>query len=190
MKKYWIPTGDWHISTGYAHAHRLMQYFGLIEGDENNYDVLVLPGGADIGVRPNRDEFEFAAIENAQKNGKKIFGICRGMQVLLHLSGVPIINHIPDEETVIVHRTLTGDWKGQSGWHCTKAGLLVNSRHHQGARGDVGRWEVLDKTEDGIIEAVCTTNQFGVQWHPEHPEMIGTVALDWLRGQLKKNGII
>jgi gamma-glutamyl-gamma-aminobutyrate hydrolase PuuD len=190
MEKYWIPTGDWHISTGYAHAHRLMQSFGLIEGDETDYDVLVLPGGADIGVRPNRDEFEFKALEDARKNGKQVFGICRGMQVMLYVTGVPIIDHIPDEENVIEHRTLTGDWKGQSGWHRTKAGLLVNSRHHQGARGDVGHWEVLDESEDGIIEAVRTKCQFGVQWHPEHPEMIGTPALQWLEVQLKKNGII
>jgi gamma-glutamyl-gamma-aminobutyrate hydrolase PuuD len=190
MKKYWIPTGDWHISTGYAHAHRLMQEFGLTEGCQEDYDVLVLPGGADIGARPNRDEFEFAALEKACKDGKKIFGICRGMQVMLHVTGVNIIDHIPDETTTIEHRTLTGDWKGQSGWHSTKQGLLVNSRHHQGARGNLGIWEIIDETEDGIVEAVKCECQYGVQWHPEHPEMIGTPALDWLRDQLKKNDII
>ncbi len=190
MKKYWIPTGDWHISTGYAHAHRLMQSFGLIEGCEADYDVLVLPGGADIGVRPNRDEFEFAALENARANGKKVFGICRGMQVMFYVLGYRIIDHIPDETTLVEHRTLTGDWKGQSGWHRTKLGLLVNSRHHQGISGDCGDWTIMDEAEDGIFEAAYRKNQYGVQWHPEHPEMIGTPALEWLEAELKKYEII
>lgn len=189
-KKYWIPTGNWNIGTGYAHAHKLMQDFGLIEGSEDNFDVLVLPGGADIGVNPNRDAFEFAALDKAINNKKKVFGVCRGMQVILHASGVKILDHIPNEPNVIEHRTLTGDWTGQSGWHTTRLGLLVNSRHHQGARIVADHWEVVDETADGIVEAVKSGCQYGVQWHPEHPEMVGTHANKWLKAQLKINGII
>jgi gamma-glutamyl-gamma-aminobutyrate hydrolase PuuD len=40
-------------------------------------------------------------------------------------------------------------------------------------------WELLDSTTDGIVEAVKRNNEFGVQWHPELPEMDGTAAQDW-----------
>jgi gamma-glutamyl-gamma-aminobutyrate hydrolase PuuD len=42
---------------------------------------------------------------------------------------------------------------------------------------------VIDKTDDGVIEAVQMNvhgkNQFAVQWHPEHNEMKNTLAQDW-----------
>jgi putative glutamine amidotransferase len=190
MKKYWIPTGPWPIGTGYEHAHRLLVLFGMSEGNQEDYDVLVLPGGADIGARPERDKIEFAALETAQKCGKKIFGICRGMQVMLYVTGVEIIDHLPDYGGLLEHTTLTGHWTGQSGWHSTEQGLLVNSRHHQGAIKNLGHWEVVDRSIDGVVEAVKCKNQFGVQWHPEHPEMRDTPALEWLRGQLSENNII
>lgn len=190
MKTYWIPTGDWFIGTGYEYAHRLMKSFGLAKGTENNYDVLVLAGGADIGDNIKRDEFEFTALKTAHKEKKQVFGICRGMQVMLYASGATLIKHIPDEPNVLEHRTLTSEWKGQSGWHRTKVGLLVNSRHHQGARGNIENWQIIDEAEDGIIEAVQAKGQYGVQWHPEHPEMLNTPALEWLKRELKKYGII
>jgi putative glutamine amidotransferase len=190
MKKYWIPEGDWPIGTGYEHAHRLLQNWGLAPGTQEDYDLLVLPGGADIGKRPQRDEVELRALEHANGNGKKIFGICRGMQLMLYSEGMPIIDHIPDVSVLIEHRTLTGDWTGQSGWHKTALGLLVNSRHHQGFSGWPADWEILDYTEDGIVETIYRKNRYGVQWHPEHPEMINTYALEWLKQDLKKRDMI
>jgi putative glutamine amidotransferase len=190
MKRYWMPTGDWPIGTGYKHAHSLMSLFGLSEGTSESYDLLLLPGGADIGQRPQRDSMELTALEEALSEGKNIFGICRGMQLMLYASGVRIIDHIPDVTTAIEHRTLTGNWTGQSGWHRTSKGLLVNSRHHQGAIENLGHWEVVDTAEDGIVEAVRSSKQYGVQWHPEHPEMRETPALRWLESELKKHDII
>lgn len=189
-KKYYMPIGNWPISTGYEHIHKLLQSFGAIKSDDlESADVLVLPGGTDIGANQLRDDVEMDCVKKARESGKKIFGICRGMQFLLHSSGIPLIEHIPDFTTAIEHRTLTAHWTGESSWHTTTLGLLVNSRHHQGA-AHAPTWDVIDKCEDGIIEAISKENEFGVQWHPEHPEMSGTPALAWLKQELKKRDMI
>lgn len=189
MKTYYIPTGDWPISTGYAYAHTLLRHFGLHSSSESDADLLVLLGGADIGKNVIRDETELLCVRQAKECGKSIFGICRGMQFLLHTSGVSLIEHIPDCVDTIEHATLTAHWTGQSSWHTTSLGLLVNSRHHQGAI-DAPGWEILDTCSDGIIEAVSREAEFGVQWHPEHPEMKSTLAIDWLSAELKKRNMI
>lgn len=189
-KKYYMPIGDWPISTGYEHIHKLLQSFGATNSDNlESADVLVLPGGADIGINQIRDAAEIQSVKKARKGGKKILGICRGMQFLLHSSGTPLVEHIPDFTTTIEHRTLTAHWTGQSSWHTTSLGLLVNSRHHQGAVY-APTWDIIDRCQDGIIEAISRGNEFGVQWHPEHPEMSKTPALAWLESELKKRDMI
>lgn len=190
MKRYWIPTGDWFIGTGYKYAHLLMKTLGYEEAaTQQDADVLMLPGGADVGTHPDRDLFEYSCIDYARSNGQQIFGVCRGMQIILATTGVELIDHIPDVTTLMEHRTLTGNWKGQSGWHTTGLGLLVNTRHHQGAIHAEG-WEIIDRCPDGIIEAVYRENEFGVQWHPEHPEMCNTFANQWLATELKKRNFL
>ena len=180
--KYFMPSGEWPLRT--QPYHDLMKRAGFIEGDENS-EILLLPGGADLGMRPERDLEEFKQWNKWVAEGKPIVGICRGMQVMLHLTGNNIIEHIPDEMDLIQHTTINGSWLGQSSFHNTECGLLINSRHHQGFT-DVKDWTVLDKTSDGIIEAVINNIQFGVQWHPEHEEMIGTAAEEWWMETLKK----
>ena len=190
MKRNWIPTGNWFIGTGYDQAHCLMKTLGYEEAaTQKEADILMLPGGADLGERPNRDEFEYACIDYARSNGQQIFGVCRGMQILLASTGVELIDHIPNVPMLLEHRTLTGNWKGQSGWHTTDLGLLVNTRHHQGAIEAEG-WEIVDRCPDGIIEAIYRENEFGVQWHPEHPEMYNTFANQWLAEELKKRNFV
>lgn len=157
----------------------LMKRAGYIQGSENDSEILLLPGGADLGMRPERDKEEFRLWSKWVNEGKPIIGICRGMQVMLHLTGNDLIQHIPDETNLIQHTTINGSWLGQSSFHNTELGLLVNSRHHQGFKTVNELWKVIDKTEDNIIEAVINNKQFGVQWHPEHIEMIGTPAEEW-----------
>ena len=174
--KYFMPTGTWPLK---SQPYRdLMKRAGFVEGDEKS-EILLLPGGADIGMRPERDREEFAHWSNWVRKGKPIIGICRGMQVMLHLTGNELIEHLPDFSNSIQHTTINGSWLGQSSFHNTELGLLVNSRHHQGFTNVNNLWEVLDRMNDGIIEAVINNKQFGVQWHPEHPEMIGTPAEEW-----------
>ena len=109
--------------------------------------------------------------------------------VYLNESGNAFIDHIPDYAKEIIHTTISGDWKGQSSWHTTQNGLLVNSRHHQGVKEkEVTQYEVIDVTTDGIVEAIENkeTKEFAVQWHPEHTEMNGTPAQEWFICKLQK----
>ena len=177
--KYFIPTGTWPLRI--APYHNLMSKCGFLEGSRETADILLLPGGSDIGNRPERDEAEFLVYREWINSGKPVLGICRGLQVMLYAHNAPMIPHIPDTNTHFMHTTMTGDWRGQSSWHKTRLGLLTNSRHHQGftAEDIPLSWTVVDHTDDMIVESTESGNQFGVQWHPEHPEMDKTHAQEW-----------
>jgi gamma-glutamyl-gamma-aminobutyrate hydrolase PuuD len=175
--KYYIPLGTWPL---HIQPYRdLMARVGLQEGSLETADVLVLPGGADIGMRPERDKAEFHLYEEWTMAKQPVLGICRGLQVMLYLHDGDLVPHIPNKVNEMMHTTITGDWRGQSAYHTTELGLLTNTRHHQGYTSAPLGWDVLDKTSDGIIEAVQHKNQFAVQWHPEHEEMNGTAAQKW-----------
>lgn len=190
MKSYFVACGDWPATSGQYYSARLAESWGLRPSEnDHDYDILIVPGGTDIGNLPSRDETELELIKDARSRGKKILGICRGMQLLFWSTGIELVQHIPDKSSIIEHRTLTSNWKGQSSWHTNQSGVLVNSRHHQGTF-DAPGWEVTDRSPDGLVEAAYRENEYGVQWHPEHPEMIGTPALDWLHSELVKHGIL
>jgi gamma-glutamyl-gamma-aminobutyrate hydrolase PuuD len=190
VKTYFIPEGPWSVGTGFVSYRNLMELFEVTEVfDIRNADLLLLPGGADIGVNSERDEYEIECLIYAREVGMQVFGICRGMQLMLHTEGIPLIEHLPDETALLEHRTITGNWKGQSGWHRTNLGLLVNTRHHQGFLEAPG-WEVLDRSADGVIEMVYRGKELGVQWHPEHIEMRETLALRWLEYELINRNIL
>ena len=187
---YYIPTGDFPL---YIEPYLvLMEKAGYLrEEDPNVADILLLPGGADIGMRDGRDEYEIYLYKRFRELRKPIIGICRGLQLMIYLNerGNSLIEHIPDYTKEILHTTITGDWRGESAWHTTELGLFVNSRHHQGVYlGDVNNYEVIDMTSDGIVEAIENKErkEFAVQWHPEHSEMVGTPALEWFICRLHK----
>ncbi len=174
---YYIPTGNWPLKI--QPYHDLLQKAGFVESTAEEAHILVLPGGSDIGIRRERDAAEFRLYDEWITEKKPVLGICRGLQLMLHLTDGDLIDHIPDYTTEMIHTTITGNWRGQSAWHVTEQGILTNSRHHQGFKEAPYPWEVVDRTDDGIIEAIRYKNQFAVQWHPEHEEMNGTNAQDW-----------
>jgi gamma-glutamyl-gamma-aminobutyrate hydrolase PuuD len=161
------------------------------EEDPNVADFLLLPGGADIGMRDGRDEYEIYLYNKYRELEKPIIGICRGLQLMIYLNekGPGLLEHIPDYTKEILHTTITGDWKGESAWHTTELGLFVNSRHHQGIfQKDVSEYKVIDMTSDRIVEAIENKErkEFAVQWHPEHSEMNDTPAQEWFICKLHK----
>jgi gamma-glutamyl-gamma-aminobutyrate hydrolase PuuD len=189
MKTYWMPKGNWDATASEKNIDRLMSRMGLYKSLESaTADVLVLGGGIDIGKNLERDRVEIQALEEFRHKKKAVFGICRGMQLMLWTEGVPMIEHLPDIENLLEHRSSTGDWQGHSGWHTTEEGLLVNSRHHQGFL-EAGNWTIADRTQDGVIEAVHRGNQFGVQWHPELAEIREADSLDWLKWSFDRQKI-
>ena len=120
-----------------------------------------------------RDLFEIALIEEAQKQGKPIFTVCRGTQLYNVVMGGKLFQSIPDH------------WQNQSGDIATQDVLIeedsllskfygtkahVNSFHRQ-ALSQLGQGlKVTAQAEDGIIEAIESSQGYpyiGIQWHPE-----------------------
>lgn len=182
---YYMPTGSWPLEIN-AYVDFMSHLGHSLRSFKEEADFLLLPGGTDIGLNESRDSYEAESYEFFTAKKLPIIGICRGMQFLLFKNGGEIIQHIPDVINEIQHTTETGHYTGKSSWHKTYLGLNTNSRHHQGFLKVPDSWAVIDKTQDDIIECVINDNMFGVQWHPEHPEMKGTDAQEWFINEMNK----
>jgi putative glutamine amidotransferase len=106
-----------------------------------------------------------------------VLGICRGMQLMVAVSGGRLHQHLPDVVGHNAHRPAPGVY-GEHPVHTvpgTRLGELlgptatVPTYHHQGI-ADPGRLTVSARAEDGTIEAVERPGgpfHLGVLWHPE-----------------------
>ena len=121
---------------------------------------IFLTGGNDLsaygGNALERDNTEKFLMEYAIQNDIPLFGICRGMQFILHFFGSEmekIRNHIKKEHAI-------------HGRICRTA---VNSYHGMGAQTVHAPLEILSKTDDGVVEAVQHSKYkiAGIMWHPE-----------------------
>ena len=112
------------------------------------------------------------------EEGKPILGICKGAQVINVCFGGDIIQDLPDgkREHHSYHQGLgTGEYHETDivpGSFLAKLygeHVVTNSYHHQ-AIGKVGEGlEVLQKSDDGVIEFMAHRSLpiYAVQWHPE-----------------------
>lgn len=156
-------------------------------------DGLVLSGGGDIdpscygaepapetaGVDQARDAFELAVLPAAERARLPVLAVCRGMQVLNVSRGGTLFQHVP-HLTPSEHKDVE-NWDVSANPVTVEEGsrlhdlgggrhLTVNSLHHQ-AVDRLGRdLRVTALDEDGIVEAIESTDGqavIGVQWHPE-----------------------
>lgn len=156
-------------------------------------DGLLLAGGPDVDpvrfgadphpevvVRRDRDEAEFALLDEALRRDVPVLGVCRGMQVMAVQAGGTLVQHLPDLHGEDRHRGGSGVFSehpvhvqaGSLAASLLGHELTVNSYHHQ-AVDDPGRLAVTGRADDGTIEVVeLPTKRFalGVQWHPEAME--------------------
>jgi putative glutamine amidotransferase len=162
-------------------------------------DGLIIPGGGDIdpslyngeshptiySVDSERDSFELNLAEFALENDIPILGICRGLQIMIVVSGGNLIPHVPDVYgTSVNHRLEPEPGMRKATEHMVKirsqtrlakivqtSEISVVSWHHQAVDTlPSGFCAVAHAVEDGVVEAV--EHQFhpwaiGVQWHPE-----------------------
>ncbi len=169
-------------------------------------DGLILSGGGDANplfwgeepspmlhsINPERDLAELLTIRLAYNRQIPILGICRGIQMMAvaidgsihqdisHIEGV--IKHSQDlirereshsvkiEEDSILHQIYG------------KKEIYVNSFHHQGVRDAGTHFRITATAQDGVIEAIESTEEktiMGVQWHPECIES-GAPIFKWL----------
>jgi N5-(cytidine 5'-diphosphoramidyl)-L-glutamine hydrolase len=142
---------------------------------------VLLTGGNDLaaygGDAPERDETEAFFLRDALAGGWPLLGVCRGMQMIQHFLGIPLVRV---EGHVALRHRLSGEASGQD----------VNSYHRLGARTSVADLEVQATAPDGVIEAVRHRRRrvAGIMWHPEREEPATAADLAQLRSFFSSQG--
>jgi putative glutamine amidotransferase len=160
-------------------------------------DGLVIAGGADVaperyaaephprtgGVRPDRDAWELAVLDEAADRDLPTLMVCRGMQLEAARVGGELDQHTPD---VVGHEEHSpggdrfGDVAVTTVPGSTLAGLIgpehvVRCHHHQSVRTHPGLVAAA-RAADGTVEALEDPQRrfwVAVQWHPEAQEDVG-----------------
>lgn len=132
-----------------------------------------------------RDQLEIALVKKALAAGKKIFGICRGMQVINVALGGDLYQDLESEYPVKEKQPLIRHFQAAprtEATHYVKIAAdnrlhelygdqwLVNSHHHQAVRKIAPSLKITAVASDGVIEGLESKNNhqvFAVQWHPE-----------------------
>ena len=171
-------------------------------------DGLILSGGADYDphyadeepwptlgtINAERDLPELFITQLAYNRQLPILGICRGIQTLAmalgghvrqDISDIQTLNHSQEEERNVATHTVTID-KDSTLYKIYGGVRSVNSFHHQAVDETGPRFRAVAYSEDGIIEAMESTEYksiIGVQWHPECLVEDGLPIFQWLVGE-------
>ena len=180
------------VVIGPGTAEDLEAMFGTCQG-------FVLPGGGDVdptlfggatddatlfGVDVEQDNLDIAAIRYGLDNALPILGICRGLQLLNVVYGGTL--HIDLETGSVAHSDKEGasgmdfavhEVNLLSGTRCAAAfgdavRIKIASAHHQAVDVLGPGLQISAQAEDGLVEAIETTDDswvLGIQWHPEAP---------------------
>ncbi len=161
-------------------------------------DALVLSGGVDMhpefynsssteypnapekGFQRERDLFEIAAFEFAQKNNLPVLGICRGMQLMnCALKGdleqdIGKLNPRHKAENLVDKKhEIRVEPDSVLSEIADEGNFQVNSAHHQRIKKLSKDLKMNAIADDGTIEGVEWADKkgkpflLGVQWHPE-----------------------
>jgi len=156
----------------------------------NICDAVVIPGGVDISPElygaeahgktqapsDRRDTIEHYIAQRALSDGKPILGICRGNQMLNVAAAGTLVQDIPSQivtdikHTYQRHDVFVTDTGGIFRTICNADRYNANSLHHQCVDKLGYRFKVVARAEDGIPEAIMSTEHpfaLGVQFHPE-----------------------
>jgi len=182
-----------------------------LEAIVSRIDGLILSGGCDINPQlfgeehhptvetcdSERDRYEMALLKQAVERQLPILGICRGNQLINVAFGGSLIQDIPSQvtESTVNHNqeeareiaTHSIKIKPESRLHqiTRSRQIMVNSFHHQAVKAVAPGFEAVAWADDGVIEAIESTEGkviLGVQWHPENGAVTGDlVMLDLFR---------
>jgi len=207
-----IPAGlpeSWVMNQRYsrvvAAAGGLPVMVPLLDDEEtlralyDRLDGLLLPGGLDVDpatygearrpdcgrLDPARDRVELQFARWAIADGKPLFGLCRGLQIVNVALGGTLYQDIASQLTgAIKHdyfptagysrdhlaHEVTVSSGSRLGSVVGAAPLRVNSMHHQAVKDLAPGLIPTAVAPDGVVEAVEIPDEpflVGVQWHPE-----------------------
>ena len=141
--------------------------------DPSRYDTYVAPEVYDLD--PERDALEIDAFRTARAHGRRVLGICRGIQIMAVASGGSLHQHLPTagfehhwEESLQyepVHEVIAD--AGSLAAVALGGTVKINSIHHQAVREPGDGLRASAWSDDGVIEAIEGDEMLGVQWHPE-----------------------
>ena len=172
-------------------------------------DGLVLHGGADVsplsyGEQPLqekwsgdrvRDEYEIALVAAFERQGKPVFGVCRGLQLMNVAYGGTLYQDIATQvPQALTHRDAAVYDRNFHSVEIVPGSQLsslypqahrvtVNSIHHQAIKDLAPGFDVeAVSNEDGVVEAIRRRDRAkpylaAVQWHPEF-HLPGSQTLD------------
>lgn len=173
----------------------------------NSLDGLVMQGGADVapetyGETPLnpawsgdriRDRYEVELFHEFVRQGKPVFGICRGCQMINVALGGTLYQDLATQLQSTHHRdegkyenhfhemnVLPGTWLGRLYPNVTRT--RINTIHHQAVK-TLGEGLVVEAKSDpdDVVEAVRWEGHsfvVGVQWHPEFMDPQDGALLD------------
>lgn len=154
---------------------------------------LLLTGGDDLGVTPDRDATETALLRWAEREELPVLGVCRGAQLLASLAGATLAPLVPERHVATRHAII---WQAAG----ATAGLLPPA----GSAGDVNSYHTwgLEAAhlpacltplalcpEDDSVEAFAHVDLpwRGIIWHPEREATPALRDLPLLQGLLTIN---
>ncbi|MFK7923201.1 MAG: gamma-glutamyl-gamma-aminobutyrate hydrolase family protein [Bacteroidia bacterium] len=186
-------------------------------------DLLVMQGGNDISPQsygakpiadgrwpgdPFRDEYELHLMDYALKQGKPLFAICRGFQLLNVYYGGTLYQDIGIQRPEsISHRDAVAYDQVYHGltavpnapfetYFQDETNWTVNTIHHQGIQTIAPKLEAwAHASDDQMVEVLGGTEVapgkiIGVQWHPEFawnapvPHHSSERLYDWVLGHV------
>jgi putative glutamine amidotransferase len=152
--------------------------------DLHALDALVLTGGVDLGVDPQRDRNELALLGAARSVGLPTLGVCRGLQLMAVSTGGTLVEELGDSHVIHPPGSHPIDTVPGSVIAELVPDGLVGSLHHQSVATYDDRWRATAVASDGVIEALEWIDQrawsaLGVQWHPEL-DGTGPAVFGWL----------
>lgn len=157
------------------------------------FSGLLLTGGGDVEpsryggsrlptdtVDVDRDREEFALLDAFLQQGRPVFGICRGVQLLNVYFGGTLRQQIPGHADGVCHAVNAAP--GSRVEALCGSTFETNSWHHQAALAPAPALRCTAVSADGIPEALehGSLPVFGVQWHPERmiPGLCADVPTD------------
>ncbi len=155
----------------------------------DNCDGLLLPGGVDLeptfygdnnlasnNCNPERDDFERTALRSFMGKGKKVFGICRGFQLIVRefmlangamCEGLTFFQHINDhaltnarnaKRSTPTHGVLTNFNALYGTESKVNSNMFINSIHHQALVAHSNKFLDITINKNNSLHCLAITN--------------------------------